>query len=408
MNQKIILLLLACFCAMPFVFSEGQEELDYLNNHRAYALKLFKQVASDNRDTNIALSPLAIAQALQMVYGGAKKNTEKELYKLLYPVDYNKRLGHKNVHDFLGKSINKIQSYENFSLSVASNAWTANDFEPLETYQKLLKESYQAELESLDFNNAERAANTINDWAKTKSNDAIQELVQPALFNANTKLVIANAFGFKSSWRYPFEKNSTGKGKFTLQNKETVEVDYLTSFDLEVGYYENEKAQIIELPLEEPNLVFYAVLPKKEFSLNQIEQGLEVSKLKILSWMLQKTKIKLLKLPVVNTKFDLSLKSTLEKLNVKDAFNPGVADFTGISAEKGLYISDIMSSNAIQWTEKELVAYSQTAVVFATRGLPRFSPEGIEVLLDRPFIYLVLDKSQDIVLEVGHIVNPLK
>ncbi|CDQ97614.1 unnamed protein product [Oncorhynchus mykiss] len=95
-----------------------------------------------------------------------------------------------------------------------------------------------------------------------------------------------------------------------------------------------------------------------------------------------------------------NLRLILPSMGVSDAFNPMAADFTGLSAEEGLYVSDAFHEARIEVTEDGTKAAAVTSMVLLKRSrAPVFKA-------DRPFFFLLRQVSTGSVLFMGRVVNP--
>ncbi|RUS68399.1 hypothetical protein EGW08_023839 [Elysia chlorotica] len=99
-----------------------------------------------------------------------------------------------------------------------------------------------------------------------------------------------------------------------------------------------------------------------------------------------------------------SLKGPLSALGMFDAFNALTADFSGMTGQKDLCISDVIHKAFIKVNEEGTEAAAATAVVMAPTGiLANFSV----FTADHPFLYLIKDNRTDgFVLFIGAIVDP--
>ncbi len=101
----------------------------------------------------------------------------------------------------------------------------------------------------------------------------------------------------------------------------------------------------------------------------------------------------------------------LQNIGIKAAFDPDKADFTRVvsssNSEGNLFITKILHNAAIEVNEKGSEAAAATASIIQTRAA---SSTKIETLIDficnRPFIYLINDKIQNLILFYGKFSRP--
>ena len=84
------------------------------------------------------------------------------------------------------------------------------------------------------------------------------------------------------------------------------------------------------------------------------------------------------------------------------AFTPS-ADFSGMNGRRDLMIQDVLHQAFIKVNEAGTEAAAATAVIVGETGIP---PQGPDINLDRPFIYLIQDRPTGQILFVGRVVDP--
>ncbi|KAM3304818.1 hypothetical protein P3S67_011684 [Capsicum chacoense] len=85
-------------------------------------------------------------------------------------------------------------------------------------------------LQSLDFmNKAAEVAGQVNQWAKTKTNDLIKEILPLGSVNNTTRMILANALYFKGEWDEKFEAFNTKHHKFHFLNGGSTRAPFMTS-----------------------------------------------------------------------------------------------------------------------------------------------------------------------------------
>ena len=82
-----------------------------------------------------------------------------------------------------------------------------------------------------------------------------------------------------------------------------------------------------------------------------------------------------------------------------DAFDRELADFSGISGGRGLYVDAALHEAFIEVNEEGTEAAAATAVVLPLPGFP-------SVYLDRPFLFLIRDNETNAILFMGRVAEP--
>ena len=101
-------------------------------------------------------------------------------------------------------------------------------------------------------------------------------------------------------------------------------------------------------------------------------------------------------LPKFTGSHEIELSDALRALGMTDAFVEGVADFTrmGSSDAGPLYVGGVLHKTFIDVNEEGTRAAAATAVTMDGAAAPiEEEPEVKEVILDRPFVYLILDQA---------------
>ena len=106
--------------------------------------------------------------------------------------------------------------------------------------------------------------------------------------------------------------------------------------------------------------------------------------------------------------FDLAifeLSNLLGDMGMKDAFDSGAADFSGMDGRKDLYISKVIHKAFVEVNEEGTEAAAATAIVVkATSAGPMDPPK--EFKADHPFIFIIQEKSTGNILFIGTLENP--
>ena len=80
------------------------------------------------------------------------------------------------------------------------------------------------------------------------------------------------------------------------------------------------------------------------------------------------------------------------------------ADFSGMTKEEPLFISDVLHKATITVDEEGTEAAAATAVIMARSSIPINEP--ISLVLDRPFMFSIMHNPTGTVLFMGRVVQP--
>ncbi|PNJ64378.1 SERPINB10 isoform 1, partial [Pongo abelii] len=143
-----------------------------------------------------------------------------------------------------------------------------------EEYIRLCQKYYSSEPQAVDFLEcAEEARKKINSWVKTQTKGKIPNLLPEGSVDGDTRMVLVNAVYFKGKWKTPFEKKLNGLYPFRVNSTQRtpVQMMYLRE-KLNIGYIEDLKAQILELPYA-GDVSMFLLLPDE---IADVSTGLEL------------------------------------------------------------------------------------------------------------------------------------
>lgn len=368
-----------------------------------FGIDLHRILAKDN--PNLCSSPYSIEFALAMTYAGAKGETQRQMAKVLHLPESNPHEGFSALRDVMDAA-----AKGSLTLASANRLFGQEGFAFRKEYLELLKRSYSAPLETLDFKkNSAQATKTINRWVEKETRDRIRDLIPDGALNAQTVLVLANAVYLKADWLHPFEKAMTMPRPFHIDGKRGSTDVPTMQREGKFGYLKKEGFVAVSLPYADSELQFLILLPDEIDGLAKLEAGLSAQLLSECSRLEEKQLD--LTLPKLKMEPAFALNKTLSEMGMKAAFDipPGSADFDGIAPKKPndyLYISDVFHKTFLQVDEKGTEAAAATAVVMRRLSVPAAPPEIIEVRVDRPYLFAIQEKSTGVCLFLGRVSDP--
>lgn len=388
----IIYLLSAIVC--PFSFSDDEDMRSLVDGNREFAFKLYKELSK--QEVNLFFSPYSISTALAMTYAGARGETEKQIAEALC---FNLVQG--ELHSrfaIMQRHLNEISGEKNFTINVANSLWADKTHTFLQDYLNLTKENYSAQVNNVDFiSDKDKARLEINSWVEKRTSGKIKELVAKGCIGSNTALLLVNAIYFKGFWAGRFKLENTKDEEFLLSSEKSVIVPMMSQTG-EFSCMEDGKVVIVELPYEDEQLSMFIVMPEDLKQFLVVENNFLSGKYEAAN--LRKRKI-FLSLPKFKVECTYNLNAPLVGIGMKDAFDSGKADFSGMDGKKELSLSHVLHKAYVDVNEEGTEAAAATIVAVYKDGV---SPRYIRI--DHPFIFYIRDNSTKNILFIGRILNP--
>lgn len=372
--------------------------------NRTFAVDLYHAVGGEG---NMIFSPYSISLALAMAYAGARGETGTQMADVLsYTLPQERLHPAFNALDqslnALG-DVNPMEASIPFQLSIANAAWGQQDYAFHPEYLDTLALNYGAGLRLVDFiGEPEPSRLTINDWVEEQTEGRIADLIPQGVITPDTRLVLTNAIYFYGAWAEEFMPEATRDEPFFLLDGSSVTVPMMRRTAL-YPYLRGENFTAVSLPYQGYRASMTIIMPD-EGQFPAFEQALTGDRLAEIMGEMLGASVEL-GMPRFEFTSDLSLSDTLPAMGMPDAFDPGVADFTGIAdpIPYRLFISDVIHKAFIKVDEKGTEAAAATAVVMGLGAAPM---ENVTLTLDHPFIFVITDQQTGSILFMGRVVNP--
>ncbi|MGK3990913.1 serpin family protein [Sorangium sp. So ce136] len=381
----------------PAVPAADLEEL--VGGNTDFALALYQRLAG--MPGNLFYSPYSMSSALAMTYAGARGATETEMAGAL-----RFTLPQERVHpafNALDLALARRgqgaegKDGEGFRLKVANALWGQVGSSFASSFLDVLAESYGAGLRVVDFAQApDEARGIINGWVAERTEDRIKDILPEGAIQPATRLVLTNAVYFNAAWQFPFDEEDTAPGDFTLVDGTAVSVPMMNG-SAQLGYGEVDGYEALELPYDGGDLSMVLVLPAEG---RELEAGLDRERLEGVIGSLG-TRSVTMTLPKFKFESTLDLVPQLVELGMPIAFT-GLADFSGIDGQGGLFISDVLHKAFVSVDEAGTEAAAATAVVIGETS----APEPATIRFDRPFLFFIRDIKTGAILFVGRVMDP--
>jgi len=379
------------------------EQASLVEGNSAFTFELYQALKGE--EGNLFYSPYSISLALAMTYAGARNETAEQMADILHFILEQDRL-HPAFNWLDAELARRDESVEGkdgegFRLNIVNAIWGQKDYEFLPDFLDVLADNYGAGLRILDFiNETEKSRLIINDWVSNQTEGRIEDLIPPGEIDVLTRLVLTNAIYFNAAWEYPFDGNITAGGPFYLLDGGQVSVPMMKQTE-SFGYTKGKGYQAVELLYDGGELSMVILLPEAG-NFEAFEEGLHAQQVDAIINDLQDTRVTLT-IPKFEFDSEFRLNDTLAEMGMPIAFSPGDADFSGMTGNRELFISDVIHKAFVSVDEAGTEAAAATAVIMMRAAV---SKPPVEVTIDRPFIFLIRDIETGAILFVGRVLNP--
>lgn len=376
------------------------EARSIVDGNNRFALDLYR--ALKDEDGNLFLSPYSVSTALAMVFAGARGTTEAEMAQVLHFDSPQDQL--HTIYGELQASLDRGTSIGGYELAIANRLWGERDFTFLDPFLDITRVHYAAELARVNFSgDPEGTRETINAWVEDKTRDKIKDLLAPGTVSNMTRLVLTNAIYFNGLWASQFDPDDTHEGTFYLDKNEQVTTPMMHQ-ETEFPYAAVDQIKILEMPYEGEDLSMIAILPEEIDGLGALED--EITSEKLDAWMrrLESTEIEV-SFPSFKYTSKFTLNETLVAMGMPSAFNPAVADFSGMTGGRDLFIAFAIHKAFVDVNEEGTEAAAATAVGMELTSLPPAKPR---FTANHPFLFMIRDNVTGSILFIGRVMNPLE
>ncbi len=385
---------------------------ELVDGNTTFALDLYHQLAGGSED-NLFFSPFSISLALAMVHAGAAGKTEQQMADAM-----NFHLPQERLHpafnalDQYLASCSSGEGDDGFTLHSANALWGQEGHGFLTTYLDILARNYGGQVREVDFRTCpEDARQQINCWVSEATAKRIEDLIDPGAIVCSSRLVLANAVYFKAKWDLPFEEEDSRPGHFSCLNGEQVEVPMMRQTGLmkHFNYSQGDGFQAVALDYKERSIAMTLLVPDAG-RYDEFETSLDNDLFQTILQDMETQRVNLT-MPKFKLETSLVLRDSLVDMGMPNAFDRSKAEFQGMDGQsclagddECLSISNVIHKAFVAVDEAGTEAAAATAVMMMGASAVPESP--IELVVDRPFIFLIHDRNTGAILFLGRVANP--
>jgi len=345
---------------------------------------------SGGTEGNVLVSPVSVAYALAMTANGAKGETLTQMEAVLgMPVE----MLNFAFHEYL----NGLPEGEKNTLHLANSVWFTDkeSFTVNGDFLQTNADYYGADIYQTTLDDSAKAA--INGWVKENTHGMIPRILDQIPESAVMYLV--NALAFEAEWRDIYEEHQVRRGTFTTEDGEVQKTELMWS--AENFYMEDENASGFLKFYDDREYAFVALLPNEGVSVEEYAASLTGERLHAMLAGAENAPVTAA-IPKFETEYDCELSEVLAELGMPDAFDDGAADFSGLGTSTGgnIVISRVLHKTYMAVDEKGTKAGAATAVEMTEESAEEWL-DPKKVILDRPFLYMIVDCEKWVPLFMG-------
>ena len=359
-----------------------------------FGVRLFQTSMEEGKNTLI--SPLSVLYALAMTANGADGETLAQMEQVLgMDVD--------NLNSYMLAYLDLLPESKDYKMSLANSIWFKDDpnFLVEQSFLQTNADYYGAGAYKAAFDEGTR--NDINNWVKEHTDGMIPEIIDEIPDEAIMYLV--NALAFDAKWADVYEEHQILEGRFTMEDGTRQDVDMMHSE--EYTYLEDDLATGFIKYYKDRKYAFVAMLPNEGVTVSQYVDSLTGEHLRELLNNPQDLTV-FASIPKFETEYGIEMSEVLQEMGMTDAFDWQVADFSKLGTYNvdgmNICINRVLHKTFISVSEQGTRAGAATAVEMVAEGAMEIV-EFKEVVLDRPFVYMLIDCETNLPFFIGTMMN---
>lgn len=419
--MKKALVILLCLCTVFALFScaraesalegvrklnaEAQEKfsLEMLDNesyaaaYRDFSYRFFRTVTG-SESKNLCLSPLSAYMAFSLCFYGSESTTAEE-FKAVFGLD--KEQAAEYCRSLYAHFMQRDYTDETTNVNLANSVWVDNRVASYvkENYLTGATSYFDASIYGCDFTD-EKTVDAVNGWCSDNTDGLIDKIIDS--FDDDQLLALINALLVEAAWATPYSEQSTVRDYFLNADGSRAEADYLCRKI--TACYLTDDAKAFSMPLCD-GFSFLGILPDETLSADDYAATLTAEKMAALLTTATREYDVYTRIPKFTLDYETDLVEPMTEMGLASAFNAGSANFKGLAELPGnnLYIGTAIQKTHFELDEKGIKAAAITYIGMKANSAAPISRPKLNIYLDRPFLYLLIDDKTGLPLFIGRI-----
>jgi serine protease inhibitor len=367
------------------------EAADQLPDVTDFTAETVAQLFSE-RDENTVYSPVNLYLALAMLSEATAGDTRKEVIDLMGiddPRTAANALWKMLYTDGRGKTL------------AANSVWMGETWAVKQSLADTLAEHYYADTFTVPMGTAE-ADKAMQSWLNEHTGGLLEEAAGGIQSDPNTVLALMSTLYFEHMWSDRFEEHATSPDVFTYADGAAAEIDFMHAGGTG-AWYRGDNFIMSSRSFQDDGGRMLFILPDEGVLPEQLLTD-EATVEEILTAGLDNYSRIEWSVPKFDVDSDLELTEQLKALGVEKAFDFNVSDFTPITDEVDVELSQVQHAARVKIDENGCAAAAFTVMMMNAMGA--MPPDlVVEMKLDRPFAFVIFNDA-DLPLFVGTVYTP--
>lgn len=352
-----------------------------------FSFELFRGLITKD-DCNDLISPLSAVICLAMMANGAGGNTKAQIEEA-FCMDI------ASLNKCLYAYTSSLYTSEDCKINLADSIWF-RDTEGFHVNEEFLQNNadwYDAQIYSAPFDNG--TVKDINAWCSQQTDKMIDNIIDE--IDPADVMYLINALAFDAKWSVKYEKDNVKEGRFTSYGGTSSNVQMLSS--KESTYISSDGVTGFAKNYSGDKYSFVALLPDEDTDIYGFANSLD-GETWLSMWNSRREADVNVKMPEFTYDAKMNLKDTLMELGITDMFDEGTADFRPLGTCEGLnlYCSAIEQKVFVRVDRSGTKA---AAITWGTMNKASVPMTMFSVILDRPFVYAIVDNATGLPLFLG-------
>lgn len=359
-----------------------ENELGLIGTSNDFAFGLFREVNAGNPQANTFISPLSASMMFGMALNGAVGQTATDIKTTLGLTSYTDEQineGYRLLREYFPAVDPEVQ------VEMADSLWWSGSNDPKDEFLNACSEYFDAETGTLN-------ADAINDWVYEATNGTIEEIDVPM----DVFFMMIDALYFKGSWTFEFEE--VIEEVFHTDSGYDISVPMMTE-DLEVPMFDLAHSHGVELSYGEGKYAMTIIVPTYGTGVDDFAATFDRATWEEIGGAMALTE-RTVTLPRFELDFHDCLNGYLASMGMENVFYPA-GDFSEIY--EGLQGFDTVEQYSYVKVDEH--GTEASAVTSGSFGVS-MGDDGF--VADRPFLFVIHEKTSGAILFMGKLDDPTK